>query len=73
MILYSETGQASATANLLQALLAIPRIQVMLESLHKVTDAESSMSSMLVSTVDCSSLSHSPDVGDHDGTKGDSG
>jgi len=73
MILYSETGQASATAHLLQALIAIPRIQVMLESLHIVAGPDTSMSFGSDQDGRCSSFSHLPNVGDHDEEKGDSG
>lgn len=73
MILYSETGQASATAHLLQALIAIPRIQVTLESLHIVAGPDTSMSSTSDQGGRCLSVSHLPNVGDYDEEEGDSG
>jgi len=43
MILYSESGRATATAHLLQAIVAIPRLKSLANNLQAVPDEDSSM------------------------------
>jgi hypothetical protein len=44
MILYSESGKATATAHLLQAIVAIPRMKALAENLQAIPSERSSMS-----------------------------
>jgi hypothetical protein len=44
MILYSESGKATATAHLLQAIVAIPRMRALAENLQAIPSERSGMS-----------------------------
>jgi hypothetical protein len=41
MVLYSESGQATSTANFLQAVMSVPRIREMIATMQEVDDKQS--------------------------------